>query len=1097
VFRRALIGAAALAVVLAWTGSAFASASGIVVSEFRFRGPVGGNDEYVELTNAGSAAVNVGGWKLQGCAAATGTASDRVAVPAGVILQAGEHYLFVNNNATGGYSGTVPGDRTYGTGFTDGAGARIVTAANVVVDGVGGDGVGGTQCREGVGIAGMPTVNGDQSYERKLAGTLDTDNNANDFVGPKAGNPQNHLAADVAPSVVGTAPANNATDVPVDSNLQVTFSEPVSVLGIWFGISCTTSGDHGAAFVSGGPTTFTIDPDVNFVPAETCTVTITATAVHDTDTNDPPDTMQADFVFRVSTPAPPLRIHEIQGAGHVSAKSGLGVRNVEGIVTMKVSNGFFMQDPQPDADPATSEGIFVFGSTSAGLVAVGDLVKVNGTVQEFHGTGSAATTNLPITEIGSTSIAQIVSHGNTLPAPVVWSPPSEVIEDDAAGDLESSGVFDPASDGVDYAESLEGMLVEIDDPTATGPSVDFASSNTTEVSLVGAGAGIRTARGGIVIRVNDFNPERLILQTVRGTLPAVDTGDRFPGAVVGALDYNFGNYKLRPAASPTVVPGGLQREVAAAAGTDQLSVATFNVENLDPGDGPAKFDALASILVTNLRAPDVVALEEVQDDNGPTDDGTTGSNLTLNTLVAAIEAAGGPSYAYRYIAPVNDQDGGEPGGNIRVAYLFRTDRGLAFVDRAGAGSTTPNEVVGSGADTHLLYSPGRIDPASSAWAASRKPLAAEFTYNGHRLFVIANHFASKSGDQPLYGRFQPPTRSSETKRHLQAQEVRDFVGQILAGDPQANVVVLGDLNDFQFSETLAILETGGALHNLVDSLPVEERYTYDFDGNSQAIDHVLLGGNLFDHSSFAYDAVHVNAEFAVKASDHDPQVVLLALPRPTITATREPAANASGWNSTDVTVTFTCSDPLSAFVGACPAPVTLSGEGAGQSASASVALKGGGTVEATVTGISIDKTAPLVVYTGNQGTYGVDERVQIVCSATDALSGVASTTCSGVDQPAWQAGLGAHTLTASATDYAGNTGSASTTYTVIATPASLCRLVEQFVAEKAGVAHSLCVKLEHGSYGAFVNEVRAQSGKSLTAAQADVLIRFATAIQQN
>jgi hypothetical protein len=269
------------------------------------------------------------------------------------------------------------------------------------------------------------------------------------------------------------------------------------------------------------------------------------------------------------------------------------------------------------------------------------------------------------------------------------------------------------------------------------------------------------------------------------------------------------------------------------------------------------------------------------------------------------------------------------------------DRGLAFVDRPGGDSTTANDVVGSGAGTQLLYSPGRIDPASDAWTSSRKPLAAEFTYNGHRLFVIANHFISKGGDDPLYGKFQPPVFSSEVQRHKQAHEVADFVGKITAADPNANVVVLGDLNDFQFSDTVAILEAAG-LHDLVKTLPVNEQYTYDFDGNSQAIDHTLLGGNLFAHAPFAYDAVHVNAEFADKASDHDPQVVLLTMPRPTISAARTPAANAAGWNSTDVTVTFTCVDTLSSLV-ACPSPVVVSTEGAGQSVTA-LATKAGDTV---------------------------------------------------------------------------------------------------------------------------------------------------------
>ncbi|HEY1365679.1 MAG TPA: lamin tail domain-containing protein [Gaiellaceae bacterium] len=1082
-FGRIVLGLLTLAVALACAASTLASASGVVISEFRFRGPAGGNDEFVELVNAGSASVDVSGWRLQGCASASGAASARVTIPGGVTLAPGDHYLIVNNNASGGYSGTVPGDLTYGTGFSDGSGARITLAdGTTVVDGVGGDGVGGTQCREGAGIANMPTANGDQSYERKN-GTQDTDDNASDFTGPKTSNPQNHSGADAAPAVTATSPADGAA---VDANVAVTFSEPVTVSGSWFTISCTKSGSHDAT-VSGGPTTFTLDPTADFVTAESCTVTVVAAGVSDVDTNDPPDHPTADSSFTFSTEGPPVRIHEIQGAGHVSPLANRTVSRVPGIVTQKVSNGFFLQDPDPDSDPNTSEGIFVFGSISAGQVAVGDSVLVNGRVQEFHG----AATDLGNTEIASPSVT-IVSHGNALPAPVVLSPPTQVIEDDATGNVETTGTFDPASDGIDYYESLEEMRVEIDDAVATGPSHDFPSSSTSEVSVVGAGAGVRTPHGGVVIAPDDFNPERIILQTAIGGLGQVNTGDKIPGATVGALDYNFGNFKLRPAGPVNVVSGGLQPETTTAAGTDQLAVATFNVENLDPTDGAAKFDRLAGILVHNLASPDLVALEEVQDNNGATDDGTVDASVTLDTLVAAIQSAGGPHYEYRLVNPVNDQDGGEPGGNIRVAFLFRSDRGLAFVDRPGADSTTANAVVGTGADTHLQFSPGRVDPASAAWTDSRKPLAGEFTYQGHKLFVIANHFNSKGGDDPLFGRFQPPVNSSEAQRHQQATEVHDFVGQLLTADPAANVVVLGDLNDFEFSETVSILKSAG-LHALVETLPKPERYTYDFDGNSQAIDHTLLSGNLFDHSGFAYDIVHVNAEFADQASDHDPQVVHLNLARPTIVGSRQPAANANGWNNTAVTVSFTCTDPLAALV-SCPAPVTVSTEGANQSVTGSSDLKGGGSpISATVSGISIDTTPPSIVFSGNKGTYGVDETVAIHCAASDTLSGLASSTCPEASGPAYTFALGTHTLRASAIDRAGNKQTATATFRITVDRVSLCALTRQFES-KASVANQLCNRLERGQVLAYALEVAAQTGKTLTIKEAAVLVRLALAL---
>jgi hypothetical protein len=145
------------------------------------------------------------------------------------------------------------------------------------------------------------------------------------------------------------------------------------------------------------------------------------------------------------------------------------------------------------------------------------------------------------------------------------------------------------------------------------------------------------------------------------------------------------------------------------------------------------------------------------------------------------------------------------------------------------------------------------------------------------VFLIANHFNSKGGDQPLFGRFQPPTRFSEIARHQQAQVVNDFADQLLAVDPSANLIVLGDINDFEFSETIEILE-GGVLTTLMKKLPERERYSYVFEGNSQVLDQILVSNRLLDPFNSSYDVVHVNAEFADQASDHDPQVAYIRLP---------------------------------------------------------------------------------------------------------------------------------------------------------------------------------------------------------------------------
>ncbi|MGA8487303.1 MAG: endonuclease/exonuclease/phosphatase family protein, partial [Gaiella sp.] len=321
----------------------------------------------------------------------------------------------------------------------------------------------------------------------------------------------------------------------------------------------------------------------------------------------------------------------------------------------------------------------------------------------------------------------------------------------------------------------------------------------------------------------------------------------------------------------TRVDGGLAREVTRPQLSTELTVASFNVENLSPVDPPEKFARLAGLIVDNLRSPNIVAVQEIQDNSGPVDNGVTDATQTFKQLIAAIQASGGPTYQFRQIDPVDDEDGGQPGGNIRVGLLFRTDGGLAFVDRPGAGPTTPNAVTGKNNKVQLVYSPGRIDPQNEAWTDSRKPLAAEFRFRGQTLFVIVNHFNSKGGDTPLFGRFQPTERPSEVQRHKQAQVVNAFVDQILGAFKNARIVVLGDLNDFEFSETLQILEGGGALANLMDRLPKAERYSYVFEGNSQVLDQMLVSDKL-DKRNTSYDVVHVNAEFSDQASDHDPSV---------------------------------------------------------------------------------------------------------------------------------------------------------------------------------------------------------------------------------
>ena len=243
--RRSIVGLALAVVVLAGAAPALTSSNGVVISEFRFRGPVGGNDEYVELMNAGSGPVDI-------CAldAAGLLVDDRRRIRThdgpGRRHAAGRRALPLhNNNAPAATRAACPAIATYATGFTDGAGARIVDAGGAVDRRRRRD-RGGPECREGTGICGMPTANGDQSYERKSGAHRTRTTTRPTSPGPKAGNPQNHAGADAAPSVTSRSPGDDATDVADGPNVSVTFSEPVTVTGPWYTISCASSGTHTA-----------------------------------------------------------------------------------------------------------------------------------------------------------------------------------------------------------------------------------------------------------------------------------------------------------------------------------------------------------------------------------------------------------------------------------------------------------------------------------------------------------------------------------------------------------------------------------------------------------------------------------------------------------------------------------------------------------------------------------------------------------------------------------------------------------------------------------------------------------------------------------
>ncbi len=551
-----------------------------------------------------------------------------------------------------------------------------------------------------------------------------------------------------------------------------------------------------------------------------------------------------------------MAIYDIQGRSHTSSVVGQEV-TTSGIVTALESNGFYLQGPA-DGDDATSDALFVF-TGSAPQLAAGDDISLQGTVAEFT-PGGASSGNLSTTQLSGISNLVVNSQGNTLPDAVVIgeggrSQPLTVVEDD---NFQS---FDHESDSIDFFESLEGMRVTVQDAVAVAAKNRFGEIFT--VADNGDNATGLNSRGGIALAEGDLNPERVQIQIDRQVLPdfdvEVNVGDSL-GNVTGVVDYNFGNYEVKATEAFSVTSGGLQKATTELQGDgNELTVASYNVENLDAGDADSRFEALAQQITANLGSPDILALQEVQDNDGSTNSGSAAADQSWQKLIDAIENAGSPSYEYIQIDPTDGADGGQPGGNIRVGYLYNAER-VDYVE---------------GSAERLL---------DSAFDGTRKPLYAQFEFNGEAVDLVNVHLSSKFGSTPIYGAQQPFVNAGYQERLDQAQALNNFVDGLMAGDPDANVLVLGDFNSFQWegpSDTIAGSGSENVMTNLINTLDDGAVHTYNFQGNAQVLDQILVSNNLAQNAEL--DVVHINSEFSDQASDHDPLVARVTIGEPVYT----------------------------------------------------------------------------------------------------------------------------------------------------------------------------------------------------------------------
>jgi len=307
------------------------------------------------------------------------------------------------------------------------------------------------------------------------------------------------------------------------------------------------------------------------------------------------------------------------------------------------------------------------------------------------------------------------------------------------------------------------------------------------------------------------------------------------------------------------------------------AIATFNLCNFGADVASARLRQLGMIIARELAGPDILAVQEVKGEGPASVEGPVSADPAYQTLIAAITAAGGPRYAFREIAPLAHRDGGMAGAHIRVGLLFNPATVL-FPDR---GDARPEDSAGirlDGGRPRLTLNPGRIAPTHPAfvgddhrhWAPCRKALAAEFEILGRRLFVIVCHFKSMRSITRREGDY------AKKQRHAQAEIVHQFAADLLACDPQAAIVLLGDLNDALGSKTLKLLK-GESFHNLLEDLPRGQAYTRTLRRQPQALDHILVSPALRRGATARIP--HLNSDAAPgqpePASDHDPVVAIL------------------------------------------------------------------------------------------------------------------------------------------------------------------------------------------------------------------------------
>lgn len=595
-------------------------------------------------------------------------------------------------------------------------------------------------------------------------------------------------------------------------------------------------------------------------------------------------------------------IAEVQGDKAQSPLENQQV-TVRGIVTAFTRNGIFVQTPDDkvDANPLTSEGLFVFVNRDNPFSgAIGDLVEASGTVVEYR--PRSENYGFMITELGRQTSVKTLTSKNPLPAPILLT------------------TNDLVSNKLDTLERYEGMRVKVDTLIVVGPTggkTDESSWKTTSDGvffgvLPGVARPIREAgveyfyhRGqGLANTVPyfDMNPEMLRVDsdTQVGAKPIDVSAGATVKNLVGVMDYSYRRYTLLvDAANPPTVEGMKSYTAVSPAGEREMTVGAFNIENFFDDEknsdlGGEKEMVLskeyfqkrlnkASLAIRKvLSMPDVLGVEEVE------------NIKVLRKLAAKINsdavADGKPDPKYEAYL----EEGNDPRG-IDSGYLIKTTKVKVLETKQLAKSATLSSASGSGS-ANLFDRPPFLIRVQALDTKQAEPFA---------VTVIVNHFKSYGG----INNEKDGPRVRE-KRKQEAEWLANFVAERTKELPNENLIVCGDLNAYLandgYNDLVGTLKgkpnqsvtnpskayaTG--LYDLADFMAdPNNKYSYVFDGSMQVLDHILINKNLLKWSEnrlkFGYARVDADFPFVWSAddtrperlSDHDAPIVFLAFDPP-------------------------------------------------------------------------------------------------------------------------------------------------------------------------------------------------------------------------